>query len=91
MAGKPTILRVAMRPGKRRVLADSADSGLADLIETAKVHVRAMGEPPFRVIKQQFGFAKTRLRGIAKNRCKVNAPAALMNLFLARRRLLATT
>lgn len=66
MTGKPTILRVAMRPGKRRVLPDSADSGLADLIETAKAHVRAMGEPPFRVIKQQFGLVKTRLRGISK-------------------------
>jgi IS5 family transposase len=42
------------------------------------------------VIKQQFGFQKTRLRGLAKNRCKINVLAALTNLFLARRRLLAT-
>ncbi|MFN9915344.1 MAG: transposase, partial [Pirellulaceae bacterium] len=43
------------------------------------------GERPFRVIKQQFGFQKTRLRGMAKNRCKVHVIAALTNLFLARR------
>jgi IS5 family transposase len=42
------------------------------------------------VIKQQFGFQKTRLRGLAKNRCKINVLAALSNLFQARRHLLAT-
>jgi len=47
-------------------------------------------EHPFRVIKQQFGFQKTRLRGMAKNRCKSSVLAALTNLFLARRQLLPT-
>jgi IS5 family transposase len=42
------------------------------------------------VIKQKFGFQKTRLRGLSKNRCKINVLAALTNLFLARRRLLTT-
>jgi hypothetical protein len=32
------------------------------------------------VIKQQFGFQKTRLRGMLKNSCKVNVLAALTNL-----------
>ena len=45
---------------------------------------------PFRVIKHQFGFQKTRLRGLDKNRCKINVLAALTNLFLASQRLLAT-
>ena len=88
MAGKPTAFRVAMRPGKRRVLPDTPEGRLLDLIETAKAHIRAKGEHPFRVIKQQFGFQKTRLRGMAKNCCKVNVLAALTNLFLARRQLL---
>jgi IS5 family transposase len=88
MAGKPTVFQVAMRPGKRRVLPDTPEGRLLDLIETAKAHIRAKGEHPFRVIKQQFGFQKTRLRGMAKNRCKVNVLAALTNLFLARRQLL---
>jgi hypothetical protein len=34
------------------------------------------------VIKRQFGFQKTRLRGLAKNSCKINVLAALTNLFL---------
>ena len=88
MADKPTLFRVAMRPGKRRVLPDTPEGRLLDLIETAKAHIRAKGEHPFRVIKQQFSFQKTRLRGMAKNRCKVNVLAALTNLFLARRQLL---
>ena len=78
-----------MRPGKRRALPDTPDGRLQDLIEAAKAHVRAKVEHPFRVIKQQFGFQKTRLRGLAKNSCKINVIAALTNLFLARRQLLA--
>jgi len=37
---------------------------LVDLIETAKAHFRAKVEHPFRVIKRQFGFQKTRLQGL---------------------------
>jgi IS5 family transposase len=91
MKGKAIGFRVAMRPGKRRALPDTPDRRLQDLIEIAKAHVRAKGEHPFRVIKQQFGFHKTRLRGMAKNRCKVNVISALTNLFLARRLLLLAT
>jgi IS5 family transposase len=58
------------------------------LIESAKAHFRAKVEHPFRVIKQQFGFQKTRLRGMLKNSCKVKVLAALSNLFMARHELL---
>jgi IS5 family transposase len=91
MQGRGIGFRVAMRPGKRRVLPDTPEGRLDDLVETAKAHIRAKGEHPFRVIKQQFGFQKTRLRGMLKNRCKVNVLAALSNLFMARRRLLCST
>ena len=83
--------RVAMRPGKRRAIPDTPDGRLKDLIEAAKAPVRAKVESPFRVIKQQFGFQKTRLRGMAKNRCKVHMIASLTHRFLARRLLLAAT
>ena len=36
------------------------------------------------MIKQQFGFEKTRRRDLAKNRCKIKIMAALTNLNLAR-------
>ena len=42
--------RVAMRPGKRRALPETPDGKLQDLIETAKAHIRAKVEHPFRVI-----------------------------------------
>jgi len=90
MAGKSTEFRVVMRPDKRRALPDIPEGKLQDLVETAKAHIRAKGEHPFRVIKQRFGIQKTRLRGMVKNRCKVNVLAALTNLFLARRQLLGT-
>jgi IS5 family transposase len=90
MACNTTEFRLAMRPGKRRILPDTPDGRLQDLIETAKAHIRSKGEHPFRVIKQQLGFQKTRLRGLAKNRCKINVLAVLSNLFQARRQLLAT-
>jgi IS5 family transposase len=91
MQGKGIGFRVAMRPGKRRALPDSPEGRLDDLIETAKAHIRAKGEHPFRVMKRQFGFQKTRFRGMLKNRCKVNVLAALANLFMARHLLLCKT
>ena len=88
MQGRGIGFRVAMRPGKRRVLPDTPEGRLDDLVETAKAPIRAKGEHPFRVIKQQFGFQKARLRGMLKNHYKVNVLAALSNLFMACRRLL---
>jgi IS5 family transposase len=79
---------VAMRPGKRRVLPDMPEGRLDDLVETAKAHIRVKGEHPSRVMKQQFCFQKTRLRGMLKNRCRVNVLVALLNLFMARYELL---
>jgi len=91
MKGRGIGFRVAMRPGKRRALLDTPEGRLDDLVETAKAHIRAKGEHPFRVIKRQFGFQKTLLRGMLKNRCKVNVLAALTNLFMVRHELLCRT
>jgi IS5 family transposase len=91
MQGRGIGFRVAKRPGKRRALPDTPEGRVDDLIETAKAHVRAKVEHPFRVIKQQFGFQKTRLRGMLKNGCKVKVLAALANLFMARHELLCRT
>ncbi|WP_397544758.1 IS5 family transposase [Roseovarius salis] len=51
--------------------------------------VRARVEHPFRVVKRQFGYMKTRYRGLAKNRAQLFTLFALGNLFLVRRRLMA--
>ena len=40
MAGKMTEFKVAIRPSKRRLLPDTPDGRLDDLVETAKAHIR---------------------------------------------------
>lgn len=59
-------------------------------IEKAKVQVRAKVEPPFRVIKRQFGYTKVRFRGLVRNTAQLVTLFALSNLWMARRHLLAS-
>jgi IS5 family transposase len=51
--------------------------------------VRARVEHIFRIIKCQFGFRKTRYRGLEKNTAQVNGLVGLANLYLLRRQLMA--
>jgi IS5 family transposase len=53
-----------------------------------KSSVRAKVEHVFGIIKRVFGFQKVCYRGLAKNLHRLEATAALANLFLMRRRLL---
>ena len=48
---------------------------------------RARVDHPFRGFKRQFGYVKTRHRGLAKNRAQIFTLFARGNLFLVRRRL----
>jgi transposase, IS5 family len=48
--------------------------------------IRARVEHVFRVIKRQFGFTKTRYRGLAKNAAQVNMLVGLANLYMLRGR-----
>jgi transposase, IS5 family len=57
-------------------------------INRARSRMRARCEHPFRVVKQLWGFDKTRYRGIAKNLARAQAMFALANLYALRRRLL---
>ena len=45
-------------------------------------------EHVFRVIKRQFGFTRTRYRGLMKNAAQVSMLMGLANLYLLRSRLL---
>ena len=68
--------------------------GVVDEVEKArnrtKSRVRSKVEHVFRVIKVQFGFAKTRYRGLMKNLHRLEVTCALANLFMVRRQLLRT-
>lgn len=77
-----------MRPGKRRALdkSDPLDQ-LTDQVEKAKASVRAKVEHPFRVIKRQFGYVKTRYRGLKKNTAQLVTLFALSNLWMVRTKL----
>lgn len=80
---------VAMRPGKRKALDLSSELARdIDRVEQIKASIRAKVEHPFRVIKQQFGYAKVRYRGLAKNTARLTMLFALSNLWMARRQLL---
>lgn len=52
--------------------------------------IRARVEHLFRVIKRQFGYTKTRYRGLAKNAAQVNMLVGLANLYMLRGRLMAS-
>ena len=80
---------VAMRPGIRRKLNPFIEPEFnAEQVEKSKASVRAKVEHPFRVVKQQFGYAKARYRGLAKNTARLTMLFALSNLWMARRRVL---
>ena len=55
--------RIAMKPGQRRVLPDTPEGRLLDLIETAKAHFRANVEHLFRIgqrTRRELGGAQSR-------------------------------
>lgn len=80
---------IARRPSSRKPCEKSGKLGrIIDKIEYLKASVRAKVEHPFRVVKQQFGYAKVRYRGLAKNTARLTMLFALSNLWMARRQLM---
>ena len=69
---------IARRPSSIKSL--DAPGGDEREIERRKASVRSKVEHPFQVIKQRFGWRKTRYRGIKKNLHKARVMAALSNL-----------
>lgn len=80
---------IAEKPSKLRAMKNKRDRKYAERWERYKASVRAKVEHPFRVVKRQFGYAKVRYRGLAKNTAQVLTLFALSNLWMARRDLLA--
>ena len=80
--------KIATKRGKLKAMLDGKQKAGLQAIETAKAHIRARVEHPFRVIKRQFGYAKVRFRGLAKNTAQILMLFALSNLWMARKQLL---
>jgi IS5 family transposase len=82
---------IAAKRGGLKAMPDGEEKSLLQAIEKAKAAVRARVEHPFRVIKRQFGYAKVRFRGLAKNTVQVLMLFALSNLWMVRQQLLGST
>ena len=75
------VMRKAPKGGRLHPIDERINRIIASL--------RARVEHPFRVMKCQFGYRKTRYRGLAKNEAQLFSLFGLGNLFLVRRRLMA--
>jgi len=73
---------IAMRPGQRKALGRCSAKAR---LERFKAQMRAKVEHPFRYVKQVFGYAKVRYRGLAKNTNRLLVLSAFTNLLIARR------
>ena len=71
--------QVAMKPGQRRKLEPGSPAALG---EKVKASIRAKVEHPFLDVKQIYGYAKVRYRGLGKNKERL---ALLLGLFNLRR------
>ena len=86
--GKDIDWRITKR-GQLQAMPEGPRKALYEWYERRKAQVRAIVEHPFHIIKNLFKYRKVSYRGIAKNRSRANAQAALANLYVARRRLMS--
>lgn len=63
---------------------------LRERIEHLKASIRSKVEHAFGIVKNRFGFRKTRYRGMAKNHAHLHTLFMLANLVIAKKRLQAT-
>ena len=72
--------RVAARKGALKAMHP-----VEQAIESRKASIRAKVEHPFLILKRDFGFAKTRYRGLAKNLNRLQIAMASANLLMIAR------
>jgi len=80
---------IAMQPGKRKLLSDSALGQMIEKVEKIKASIRAKVEHPFHVVKNLFRHKKARYKGLAKNHAQLLSLFGLASLVIAKRQLLA--
>lgn len=79
---------IVEKRSKLKQIKSKRELKLATRWEHTKASLRAKVGHPFRVIKRQFGYAKVRYRGLAKNTAQVLTLFALSNLWLTRKELM---
>jgi IS5 family transposase len=83
---------VAMKPSKRKAIKSEIKrmSNTVEKLEYLKASVRSKVEHQFRIIKCQFGYQKTRYKGLIKNTAQIVTLFALSNVWLVRNKLRPT-
>jgi transposase, IS5 family len=81
---------VAAKRGKVTTLPEGPIKEATQKLERIKAQVRAKVEHPFHILKDLFGFRKVRYRGLAKNTAQLFSLFGLVNLVIAKRKLLLT-
>jgi IS5 family transposase len=84
IANDPHLSQVEFRVAARKGILQRM-TGQERAIESRKAAVRAQVEHPFLVVKRDFGFRKTRYRGIAKNLNLLHMAFASANLLMRAR------
>jgi IS5 family transposase len=80
---------IAMKPTKRKAIATESKrmSKTIEKLEYRKASVRSKVEHQFRIVKCQFGYRKTRYKGLVKNTAQIVTLFALSNVWLVRNKL----
>ena len=73
---------IAAKPSQRKRIKGTRELTWARQWERPKASLRAKVEHPLRAIKWQFGYAKVRYRGLAKNAAQVLTLFALSNRWM---------
>ena len=87
--GKQVTWHVAMKRGQLKAMADDELKALYIKRERLKSSIRAKVEHPFHVLKNLFHYQKVRYKGLFKNTVQLHMLFGLVNLALARKKLLA--
>jgi IS5 family transposase len=80
---------IATKRGKIKAMPEGPLKLLHQGYERLKAQIRAIVEHPFHVLKDLLHYRKVRYHGLAKNTAHLHTLFALVNLMLAKRRLLA--
>jgi IS5 family transposase len=83
---RPIDWQIACKRGVIKALAEGAQKEARKAVEHAKAAVRAFVEHPFHIVKNLFGYRKTRYRGLPKNQHQLHTLFGLANVVIAARR-----
>lgn len=76
---------IAAKRGQIKAMAEGSLKAAVQAFERSKAQVRAIVEHPFHIVKNLFGYRKTRYRGLAKNTAQLETLFALANMVIAKR------